>query len=973
MTAAAVGVKAIAGSAGSTGPCTVARNIGTPAAVAVAADPSVMAAMAAGMPLPLRRTGADEGSAAEAAPHARPAGGKSGRPPAPPHAGTAARWMGALAIAALVVLINLAVWHAMNPPLPAPDAPPRVAGLAYNAFQRWESPLALRFPTREELVADLRLLAPLTPRLRTYSAAEFPELPALAQQFDLRLSMGVWLDHRLANNEREIAAAAQAAREHRSIERIIAGNETQLHGKLAPAVLYAYLDRLRAELAVPVSTAEPWHVWLRQPELAAHVDFITVHLLPYWEGVPVEAAVDETLRRYAQVQARFPGKHVVIGEIGWPSGGAAVGVARPTPAAQGLFVRTFLARAQALELDYYLMEAVDQPWKHATEGPVGAHWGLLDAGRQPKFGLAGPLYAEPHWRTKASMAAALGLAATLPFLLAFAGMRLAGRVAFAVIAQAVASFAVLLGTLPLDDYLLLPDLAVLAVLVPALGFMAAILLTQAFEFVELFWEGSLHRRATARPLATGSAEPFVSIHVPCCNEPPAMVIATIDSLLALDWPAYEILIVDNNTTDPDLWQPVQEHVRQRLDEREAAGVGHGPALRFFHLPAHPGFKAGALNFALQQTDTQAAWIAVVDADYLVQPEWLRQLAGHFGDPSVGIVQAPQAHRDWDGQPLRRMMNWEYEGFFRIGMHHRHERDAIVQHGTMTLIRAEALRRVGGWDEACICEDTELGLRLFQLGLRAVYVDRVFGAGLVPADFGAYRRQRQRWVQGAMQILRRHAGALFGASPLRSGQRYHFVAGWLPWIGDALHLVFSFAAMAWTLGFLFAPHWFGLPTALFVVPLAVFFLARLVLGPLLYWRRVPCPAAGIAGAALAGMGLSHSIARGILAGLAGRRAVFHVTQRVAAVAPAAKPATKLAGTRKRGWFADVREEAALLLGLLTCVATLGVHREPGDTALAMWMIVLVMQSLPYAAALACALQSRADAGRDSRRATQAAEP
>ncbi len=100
---------------------------------------------------------------------------------------------------------------------------------------------------------------------------------------------------------------------------------------------------------MPVSTAEPWHIWLRQPELAAHVDFITLHLLPYWEGVPVEAALDEALQRYAQVRARFPGKPIVIGEIGWPSGGAAIGVAQATPAAQAIFVRTFLARVASLQ------------------------------------------------------------------------------------------------------------------------------------------------------------------------------------------------------------------------------------------------------------------------------------------------------------------------------------------------------------------------------------------------------------------------------------------------------------------------------------------------------------------------------------------------------------------------------------------------------------------------------------------------
>ena len=860
-----------------------------------------------------------------------------------------------MAIAALVLLLNLAVWFAFNPPLAAPDAPSRVAGLAYNAFQRWESPLSQRYATETELAADLRLLAGLTGRLRTYSSAEFPALPALAQQHGLKLSGGVWLDRRLDNNEREIAAVIDAARRHPNIERVIAGNETQLHHTLSPAELMAYLDRLRAALPVPVSTAEPWHIWLHQPELAAHVDFITVHLLPYWEGVPMEAALDEALLRYGQIRARFPDQPVVIGEIGWPSGGDAVGAALATPAAQAAFVRGFLARAGTGALDYYLMEAVDQPWKRTTEGPVGANWGLLDAARRPKFEFTGPIYAEPYWRTKALVSSALGLAAMLPFLLAFARMRLAGRLAFALSAQAVASFAVLLATLPLVHYLRASDVAAFAILVPALAVMASILLAQAFEFSELFWAGSLRHQAQPRTQAAGVPLPFVSIHLACSNEPSDMVIATIDSLLALDWPAFEILVIDNNTQDPVLWRPVQAHVQARMQAPQPSADPQAlPHLRFVHLPVWPGFKAGALNYALEQTDPRAAWVAVVDADYLVQPGWLRALSGYFDDPDVGIVQAPQAHRDWGGQRLRRMMNWEYDGFFRIGMHHRHERDAIVQHGTMTLIRAATLRHLGGWATDCVCEDTELGLRVLQVGRSAVYVDRVLGTGLVPTDFAAYRRQRRRWAQGAMQILRRHARALFGPSPLRLGQRYHFVAGWLPWIGDALHLVFSLAAMAWTVGLVAAPQLFGVPFALFVVPLAVFFLARLVLGPLLYWRRVPCPTTDILGAALAGMGLSHTIARGVIAGLTRRRATFDVTPK----GPTPVPAGPGQGESDSA-FAPVREEAALLLGLLVCMAGLALHREPGDTAQAVWMIVLGMQSLPYAAALACVTLSRAD--------------
>jgi hypothetical protein len=115
-----------------------------------------------------------------------------------------------------------------------------------------------------------------------------------------------------------------------------------------------------------------------------------------------------------------------------------------------------------------------------------------------------------------------------------------------------------------------------------------------------------------------------------------------------------------------------------------------------------------------------------------------------------------------------MMNWETEGFFRIGMHHRHERNAIIQHGTMTLVRAADLRRLR-WNEDCMCEDTELGLRLLQAGHRAVYVDRQLGAGLLPRRlFEAYARQRKRWAQGAMQILKQHAGSLLGRSRSDAG-------------------------------------------------------------------------------------------------------------------------------------------------------------------------------------------------------------
>jgi exo-beta-1,3-glucanase (GH17 family)/cellulose synthase/poly-beta-1,6-N-acetylglucosamine synthase-like glycosyltransferase len=866
----------------------------------------------------------------------------------------ASRWRSGVVAALLalaVVALNIVLWRVFNPPIIANSAPEEFTGMAYNAFQRWDSPISQRFPNSDEVEADLTALSAYTDRLRTYSSSEFPDLPRLALQKGFKLAAGVWLDTRAENNELEIKAVLAAVARHPNITRVIAGNETQLHSLLGPEELYAYLDRLRTRLSVPVSTAEPWHIWIAQPELAEHVDFITIHLLPYWEGVPVEAAVDEALRRYGEVRAAFPDKPVVIGEIGWPSGGFTIDGARATPDNQARFIREFLGRIQNQTFDYYVMEAVDQPWKAVTEGRVGAHWGYLNANRTPKFSMDGPLESDPYWRAKATASAVLALIPLLPFLYIFSGMTISGRFTFAVCVQAVATFAVLLGTQPLSDYLRWYDILLLGLLVPALMLMGAILLSQALEFAELFWRGSLHKVEKAAPvegdtLPDGSPLPLVSIHLACCNEPPDMVLATVKSLLALDWPRLEIVVVDNNTKDPALWQPLQQFAHDLKD----------PRLHFHHLPEWPGYKAGALNYALEHTSAEAGWIGVVDADYVVDPQWLRQLAGHFAAPDVAVVQSPQAHREWEGQRLTRMMNWEYEGFFRLGMHHRHERNALVQHGTMTLIRAASMRAVNGWNTTCICEDTELGLRLLQRGERLLYVDEVLGTGLVPSNFAAYQRQRKRWAEGAMQILRQHARALVSPGHLTAAQRYHFVAGWLPWVGDALHLCFSFAAMAWTFGLLAMPKYFTVPIALFVVPLVVFFLARLLLVPLLYTRRVPCKFTDIVGAAVAGMGLSHSVARGVLAGLSGRLARFEITTKGKKTA---KDKTASASTFELPvWMKSVREEAVLLAGLLVCVlALLAQDTLPMDNAMMGWMLVLAIQSVPYLAAVGVAALGR----------------
>jgi len=850
--------------------------------------------------------------------------------PAPAERRLATAFFGSLAITALLVSLNAGLWAFANRPLELPDGPERVQGVAFTGFQRHQDPTEQRFPTRDELDRDLALVAAFTDRVRTYSAIENGAVPRIAQEYGLRVTAGAWLDRRETNNALELVALVEQARTNRNIDRVIVGNESILRGDLTVPELVAYLKSVKRQLRrVPVSTAEPWHVWLRYPELARQVDFITVHLLPYWEGVPASEAVDYALARYDELARAFPKKRVVIGEIGWPSRGDRVGGAIASPAAQAAFVREFLARTIDRPIDYYLMEMFDQPWKQAHEGRAGAYWGIFHADRTPKFTLDGPVEADPAWRAKALGASALAAPFMLWFALAFRRLRPAGRLFFCALIQGAAAVLVWLGAIPPAFYLHPVDWAAVAILFPGAVAMTAVLLANGFEFSEVLWRRAWRREFGPRPLAPGARAPFVSIHLPACNEPPEMVILTLDSLARLDYANFEVLVVDNNTGDERLWRPVEAHVAKL-----------GPRFRFFHLPQWPGFKAGALNFALREADPRAEAIAVVDADYAVDRSWLASLVAHFDDANVAVVQAPQAHREFEASPFRRMANWEFEGFFRIGMHHRNERNAIIQHGTMTLVRRRALEAVGGWAEWCICEDAELGLRLLGAGHEVRYVDAVVGRGLTPADFRALKAQRFRWAFGAMQILKRHLRALVGSGALTAGQRYHFLTGWFSWFADALHLVFAFAAIAWTIGALAAPGVFTLPLDLYLAPVLVFLACKGFLGPVLYRARVACSWADVLGAALASLGLSHAIARGVFEGLARKDGTF-------------KRTAKAAGSRGHpGWLAAVREETLMLAALALAGAGV-VFRFGTDHLEAMrWTAILAAQSLPYAAALAC---------------------
>jgi len=859
-----------------------------------------------------------------------------------------AGWLHSASLLAVALAMTLAVaaWWLANRPVSPPDFNGTVAGFAFSPFQRGQGPESGHFPSPEEVRADLVRIAGVTERIRTYTVRGVQgEIPLLATRLPLRITLGAWLSADLDTNGAEISRLVSITHRATNVDRVMVGNETILRGDLRSSQLIGYLRWARHALGVPVSTAEPWHVWLKHPELAREVDFITIHLLPYWEGLPIEDALRFTLEKLDAVQKAYPGKKVVIGEVGWPSNGVDIGAARASHVNQALFLREFFAAAQQRKLDYFVMEAFDQPWKTSFEGRAAGYWGMFDLDRNAKWGMTGMVQEHPFWAFWALGGALLAGLAALSLLSRRPDVRFRGKLLLAGLAQGLmASLAMVLLTMS-GKYLSSLDALVWGVLAAGKALLLLLLLADGFELVETIFGRVRHRHYEPVPAPQGADLPKVSLHLPICNEPPEMVRQTLDALAALDYPDYEVLVIDNNTTDPALWEPVAEHCA-RLGRR----------FRFYHLGKFPGFKAGALNYALKETAPDAEIIGVLDSDYVVSPDWLRCMVPAFANPNVGFAQSPQDYRDNDGTFFKRLMFWEYAGFFQLGMVTRNERNAIIQHGTMTLIRRTALEediRVGrAWAEWTITEDAELGLRLFRQGWQAVYSPRSFGRGVMPDDFAAYRKQRFRWAYGAMQISRGHWQALFSPfnRELSLGQRWHFVTGWLPWVGDALGLLFLTMGLAWSVGLIVAPARFEFPIVLFMLPSLGLFAFKLVQILWLYAHRVPCGLADRFGAALAGLGLSHAIGKAVWKGLVIRSAPFLRTPKMTD-APALVQGIVMA-----------REEL-VILGL-TWAALAGVawrhHFATWEASL--WCVVLAVQSLPYLASVTISLIAAMPAAR-----------
>ena len=324
-----------------------------------------------------------------------------------------------LALLVLSLLAIAAVWWWLATPIQLARAPidpnAKLLCVSYAPFRGAQTPLASTARIApEQIAADLAQLAKISDCVRTYSIENgLDQVPGLAAQVGLKVIQGIWLGGNRLKNLAQIATAVGLAKQYPDvITALVVGNEVLLRGEMTTADLAATIRSVKSQVTVPVTYADVWEYWLRNREVYDAVDFVTIHILPYWEDYPIRAKYAaghvDAIRK--QMAVAFPGKEILIGETGWPSAGRMREGALPSRTNQARVVSEILQLAKQENFRVNLIEAYDQPWKRQLEGTVGGYWGLFDAvKRQLKYPPNEAISNYPLWKLEMGCGMALSV------------------------------------------------------------------------------------------------------------------------------------------------------------------------------------------------------------------------------------------------------------------------------------------------------------------------------------------------------------------------------------------------------------------------------------------------------------------------------------------------------------------------------------------------------------------------------------
>lgn len=291
--------------------------------------------------------------------------------------------------------------------------------VSYSPFDKEQTPLQPDFVIKpERMDVDMALLSKYFSCVRTYSMTGLEDLPLYARKHGMKVLLGAWVSPNPKNTRLEIEQLIATANRYPDVvDAVIVGNEALLRKDVSGPRLAELITEVKSRVKQPVTYADVWEFWLKYPQVAPVVDFITIHLLPYWEDQPTGIDNDAALNHVAAVREeyarRFAPKDILIGETGWPSHGRQRETAIPSLVNEAKFMRGFVEMAERNGWRYNLIEAFDQPWKRNNEGAVGGYWGLFDADRNDKGVLAGAVSNLPDWPRWMALSAAVAIGVLL--------------------------------------------------------------------------------------------------------------------------------------------------------------------------------------------------------------------------------------------------------------------------------------------------------------------------------------------------------------------------------------------------------------------------------------------------------------------------------------------------------------------------------------------------------------------------------
>jgi exo-beta-1,3-glucanase (GH17 family) len=256
------------------------------------------------------------------------------------------------------------------------ETAPKFNGISYGAY-RGKGPGSGEIITEANVREDMQILKDIgCTHIRTYgSGLNQKIIPKIAHEYSITTFIGAWISPDHESNLAELNLAMESAVSPNDV--IIVGGEVLLREELSTAALIELFSIVK-NAGFMVAYSDTYNMLEENLELIDHVDILLVHVYPFWEGVAIENAANYTIGRFEELQAKKPGKEMILGEHGWPSDGRDVA----TLVNQKKYYEDLFPLIYEKNIKSFLFSGFDEAWK--DESGVGAYWGIFTKDRRPK-------------------------------------------------------------------------------------------------------------------------------------------------------------------------------------------------------------------------------------------------------------------------------------------------------------------------------------------------------------------------------------------------------------------------------------------------------------------------------------------------------------------------------------------------------------------------------------------------------------